>query len=302
MCGSRPCSRVQPTIRRATSAGRAWWSSSRPRRGESAGGMARMSAALVADDRLGQAELAGEPHAPSDHPPGHERDRDVAVERRRDRRARPRSDDPVVADDRAVDVERDEPDRQERRASSASGRRHAGPRSIARHAWAARRGPARRRTASRADRSATCSTMARPLVRRRSRAGRRRPGASAVGSRSSSRSITTSPSGPPSSASAGSNVVGAGSVARASVRTYGRLASDDVPRPHRRRPAGADPPARTGRRSPTRVADGVLAGQVERVGRHVDARRSRPRRRARAGAQRRPPARPRSRRCPCRRR
>ena len=59
--------------------------------------------------------------------------------------------------------------------------------------------------------------------------------ASAAGSRSSSRPITARPSAPPSSASAGSNDAATGRPAIASVRTYGRFASDDVPRPRRRR-------------------------------------------------------------------
>ncbi len=68
-------------------------------------------AALVADDRRGQPELAREAHGARHHPARDERDRDASIERRADRGLRSRPDDEVLADERPVDVEGNEADR-----------------------------------------------------------------------------------------------------------------------------------------------------------------------------------------------
>ena len=152
--------------------------------------------ALVADERPGQPELAGKPHRARDHPAGHERHLDAASHGRCDGGAGVGADDQVVSDERAVDVERDEADGQDRRRCRCDGhaqmmpdRRHprlGGPGSFVSPAGsapraAARRGRSRRRTASRAvaRRRAPRSPRPGPL---RSRAGRRRhrPGRSAA--------------------------------------------------------------------------------------------------------------------------
>ena len=67
---------------------------------------------LVRDDRLDEAEGPGEPQGAGRHPAGDERDPDAAIHRGADGGQGSRTDDQVVADERAVDVERDEPDRE----------------------------------------------------------------------------------------------------------------------------------------------------------------------------------------------
>ena len=69
-------------------------------------------ATLVADDRGREAELGGEPHRARHHAARDERDRDAPGHRRADRGPGPRPDDQVVADERPVDVEGDQADRE----------------------------------------------------------------------------------------------------------------------------------------------------------------------------------------------
>ena len=54
------------------------------------------------------------PHGARDHPPGHDADEDATGQRRADRLARVGPDDQVVADERPVDIERDQLDGQDR--------------------------------------------------------------------------------------------------------------------------------------------------------------------------------------------
>ena len=110
--------------------------------------------------------------------------------------------------------------------------------------------------------------------------------------------MTARPSAPPSSATTGSNEVARGSPAidvRPDVRQVGEHEVERLRRVLRQEVGlGEGDPVRHG------VADRVLPGEPERIGRDVDREdldgleRSQP-------PQARPPARPRSRRCPCRR-
>ncbi len=76
---------------RAASAGSGRWARIRPRRGSrSGGGHGPDERALVADERVDEAEVAGVRQGARGHPAGHDRDRDAAGARRADRRDRPR--------------------------------------------------------------------------------------------------------------------------------------------------------------------------------------------------------------------
>ena len=70
--------------------------------------------ALVADDRRIEFKLAREAQRARHHPPGDERHDDPSAAGRGDRPARGRPDDQVVADERPVDIEGDEADGQDR--------------------------------------------------------------------------------------------------------------------------------------------------------------------------------------------
>ena len=70
--------------------------------------------ALVADDRRIEFELAREVHRAGDHPAGDEADDHVPSARRADRRPSVAPDQQVVADERPVDVERDQADGEHR--------------------------------------------------------------------------------------------------------------------------------------------------------------------------------------------
>ena len=70
--------------------------------------------ALVADDRRIELEHAREMHRARDHPAGHQADDHASGPRRANRGPGVRSDLEVVADERPVDVERDQPDGQDR--------------------------------------------------------------------------------------------------------------------------------------------------------------------------------------------
>ncbi len=149
---------------------------------------------LVADDGPGQAQVAGEAERARDHPPGHEGDVDAARHGRPDRRPGVRTDDQVVADERAVDVERDQLDGQKGRRSRrpwhtqmmpdrrvphlSGGSAHQGPAPLFRRGGfgplaAARQGPAPRRTTSPAAPRGSVRRSRRP-DRHRSPAGPRR--------------------------------------------------------------------------------------------------------------------------------
>ena len=190
-----------------------------------------------------------------------------------------------MAHEGPVDVERDHADREvglgatagrwflmpaSRVGRPASAARVRRPASAARSApaAAARRGPpvtTQRQPGSRA--AASRDDRSRPGPRR-SPATPPRPRPSVRGSRSSSRRITSRPSGPPSSAARGSKARSLASPSMSPVATYGRFAQitsyagiacagEQVP--HRERHPVGDP-----------VADGVLPRQLERVGRDVD--------------------------------
>ena len=70
--------------------------------------------ALLGDDRAGEAERLGEGHGARGHAAGDERDADPAAGGFGDGGQRALADDQVVADERAVDVDRDQADRQSR--------------------------------------------------------------------------------------------------------------------------------------------------------------------------------------------
>ena len=103
-------------------------------------------------------ELPGEPERARRHPAGHDRHGDAAPDRRPDRGDGPLAQDEVVADERAVEVERDQADRERRlrarRERLRGGRGRPAGRSASRTAVAltarpagpaaARRGPSRR--------------------------------------------------------------------------------------------------------------------------------------------------------------
>ena len=272
-----------------------------------AAGISRMSAALVADDRRDEVELPREAQRARHHPTGDERDDHAARTRPADRRSRVRPDHEVVADERPVDVEGDhgdgqdglgrddrghDPDDDRPRPSSQAGAARAPTRLDPGDAWEpgevhldhAR--PARQRAHRRArDRLALVC----PDLEQRDPAV-----ASASGSRTSSRSMTASPSGPPSSASTGSNDVARGSVAMTSVRTYGRFASTTSNGTVSTSPPGSRSASANRDAIRDRVPDGVLARQTERIGRDVGGedvdRLERP-----SASAAPPPARPRSR-------
>ena len=113
-CGSSPCARVQTTTSRATAADSGVWMSSRPGRVDAGCRHLADERALVADERRVEVELAREAERARDHPAGDERDDDAALAGRADRRTRVRPDHEVVADERAVDVEGDHGDGQDR--------------------------------------------------------------------------------------------------------------------------------------------------------------------------------------------
>ena len=84
------------------------------RPGRSDGGHLADQGALVADDRGVEVELACEAHRARDHAPRDQRDHHAPLARRPDRGPRVGADAQVVADQRAVDVEGDEADGQDR--------------------------------------------------------------------------------------------------------------------------------------------------------------------------------------------
>ena len=69
---------------------------------------------LVADDRRIELELAREVHRAGDHPAGDEADDHVPSAGRADRRPGVAPDQQVITDERPVDVERDQADREDR--------------------------------------------------------------------------------------------------------------------------------------------------------------------------------------------
>ena len=92
-------------------------------------------------------------------------------------------------------------------------------------------------------------------------------GASASGNRSSSRPITASPSGPPSSATTGSNEVAIGKSSERIGADVGQVREDEVVRvdDHRWQQIGLEERELVG----DGLADGVLTGELEGVGRTV---------------------------------
>ena len=84
-----------------------------PGRVAPAAGISRMSAPWYPTSGVVEIQLAREAQRARDHPAGDEADQDPATTRRADRGPGVRSDGQVVADERAVDVERDEPDGQD---------------------------------------------------------------------------------------------------------------------------------------------------------------------------------------------
>ena len=165
---------------------------------------------------------------------------------------RPLAEQEVVADQGAVEVERDEPDREAgARVLRSAPRGHGRPRAPRAGPAGGRRDRARRRPSSRAGPPRRPPEPPSP-GRRRSRAARhrRRRGRPAAAPRS--RRSTSSPSGPPSSASHGSNEAAIGRPAIASLRTYGRFARMTSMRAAvDRAPAAAGRPRRTGSTSAT---------------------------------------------------
>ncbi len=169
-------------------------------------GMARISPPWYPTTGPVRSQLACEPHRAGDHPPGHERDVNAPAQSIGDRRPGVGTDRQVVADERSVDVERDQPDGQDRRRRGSGGhpkmmpderypRRRAPPvnpgGSVPRAA--ARPGRSRPSTANRAATLAQRATIASPWSAPISSSAT--PSSmSASGSRASRRSMTARPS------------------------------------------------------------------------------------------------------------
>ena len=251
-----------------------------------------------------------------DHPAGDERHDDAARRAPPGRRPACRGPiDQVVADERAVDVEGDQLDGQDRlrRRDAGHGRscptRAACPRDgdavvtapDARHAGS----PARSGSTSQPQPGSTLGDalddQARPGPPR-SRAAPRRRRRGTSGQLLEQALDDRQPVRPAVERQARLERGGDRQPGHASLRTYGQVRQHEVERlPRRHRP---------GRRSASleadpvrdRVPDGVLAGEVERLGRDVDRAAITTSSRHPAPPQRRRPARRRSPRCRCRRR
>ena len=225
--------------------------------------------ALVGDDRVAHAELAGEAEGARRHAAGDDRHGDPALDRGPDRRLRPITKQEVVANQGSVEVERDEADREGRAhvVRNAAGGHRPAPRVTRR----TRGSPARSGSIDAVHPGKISSTAAGAAVPWSApiSSNATPSSARARGSRLRRRRATARPSGPPSSAIDGSNEAATGRPAIASLLTYGRFARTTsigaAMIGRRRQQVGLDERDDVG----DGVADGILAGELERGGRGV---------------------------------